>query len=183
MKKKRVFSLLLVMVLATSMLTGCLKESANTTDRKATKKVSEELAANQPTPKDIEFSLERYNLIKRAYWVNGQKEKAMALECPVQRPLGYIILIDSGAVIGSYCVDGKVSSLNSYLTPDSEYYSTGSTTNNWLADVDGSYGANDNGIFFFTVDGHYQEWNGKYQYSDIPFHLNTPTITYQEVSE
>ena len=73
-------------------------------------------------------------------------------------------------------MDGKVTSLNSYLTPDSTYYSreTGSVT--WLADVDGSYGENDQGIFFFTTDGKYIEWTGIYLYSDIPFEVTTPTI-------
>lgn len=34
------------------------------------------IVENQPVPTDIEYSLERYNVIKRAYWVNGQREKA-----------------------------------------------------------------------------------------------------------
>lgn len=41
------------------------------------------LTASQPTPTDIDYSLERYNLIKRAYWVNGQREKAMSYPCAV----------------------------------------------------------------------------------------------------
>ena len=67
--------------------------------------------------------MERYNLIRRAYWVNGQREKANTLVCEVEKPLGYIALfLDNGACAGKFVVDGKVSSLNSYLTPDSEYY-------------------------------------------------------------
>lgn len=92
-------------------------------------------------------------------------------------------------------VDGKVSSLNSYLTPDSEYYekdldltsdtdwsksSVDRYSNKWLADVDGSYGENDNGIFFFTPDGKYIEWTGTYLYSDIPFEVKDTVITYKE---
>ena len=49
-----------------------------------------------------------------------------------------------------------------------------------LADVDGSYGENDNGIFFFTPDGKYVEWTGIYLYSDIPFELDAPTVLLQE---
>ena len=82
------------------------------------------------------------------------------------------------------CIDGKVSSLNSFLTPDSEYYeySAGETSkkNNWLADVDGSYGENDNGIFFFTTDGKYIEWTGTYIYSDIPYIVDDPILKVQE---
>ena len=80
----------------------------------------------------------------------------------------------NGICIGTFVVDGKVTSLNSYLTPDSEYYElNGSAHNNrWLADVDGSYGSNDTGIFFFTPDGKYVEWTGEYLYSDIPFDIS-----------
>jgi hypothetical protein len=119
--------------------------------------------------------LERYNLIRRAYWVNGQREKANALPCEVVKPLGYIVLFtEGGGVVGKFVVDGKVSSLNSFLTPDTS--SPNGTSASWLADVDGSYGENDNGIFFFTVDGKYVEWTGIYLYSDIPFEIDVPVI-------
>ncbi len=139
------------------------------------------IQSNQPTPTDISYSLERYNLIRRAYWVNGQREKANALPCEVEKPLGYVVLFSGNVVIGNFVVDGKVSSLNSFLTPDSEYYeyngtATGYYRNNWLADVDGSYGSNDNGIFFFTPDGKYIEWTGTYLYSDIPFEVDSPIL-------
>ena len=95
---------------------------------------------------------------------------------PDRKPLGYIVLFaESGAVVSSFVVDGKVSSLNSFLTPDSEYYGSGSV-NKWLADVDGSYGTNDNGIFFFTPEGNYYEWTGKYLYSDMPMIIEDPVI-------
>ena len=46
----------------------------------------------------------------------------------------------------------------------------------WIADVDGSYGENDSGIFFFTIDGNYIEWTGTYLYSDIPFEVSDPVL-------
>ena len=152
-----------------------------------TQEAANTIQYNQPTPTDIEYSLERYNLIRRAYWVNGEREKANALPCSIEKPLGYVILLtESGSVVGKFTVDGKVSSLNSFLTPDSEYYeySRGgdlTTKNTWLADVDGSYGENDNGIFFFTPDGKYVEWTGVYLYSDIPFTVEAPVVNYTEV--
>lgn len=171
-------------------LTGCDDEpvapTGSNADRQNTRAVANMLSQNQPTPTDIDFSLERYNLTRRAYWVNGQREKAATLICKVTKPLGYIVLItESGSVVGRFTVDGKVSSLNSYLTPDSDYFeiATGSSAthrNNWLADVDGSYGENDSGIFFFTVDGKYVEWTGTYLYSDIPFEIENPVVTYAE---
>lgn len=193
---KKVLILLAAVIMMVSF-TGCDDiESAAEADKAATQEVTNTLVANQPTPTDIDYSLERYNLIKRAYWVNGQREKANTLPCAIEKPLGYIVLItDNGAVVGSFVVDGKVSSLNSYLTPDSEvyevagdgldnaYYSSGSRENDWLADVDGSYGENDAGIFFFTPDGKYIEWTGTYLYSDIPFIVEDPVVKVGEINE
>jgi hypothetical protein len=89
--------------------------------------------------------------------------------------------MSGNVVVGNFVVDGKVSSLNSYLTPDSQYYEIATGVNgtyysNWLADVDGTYGTNDNGIFFFTPDGKYIEWTGTYLYSDIPFEVDSPVL-------
>lgn len=173
MKMNRVLGVVLAACLL--LVTGCEVEA---TDEQRTQQVSRELKYNQPTPTDIDYSLERYNLIRRAYWVNAQREKANAVICPIQKPMGYIVLFtESGSIVGRFCVDGKVSSLNSYLTPDSEYYDGGgSVYNDWLADVDGSYGENDNGIFFFTPEGNYLEWTGTYLYSDIPFEVDEPVL-------
>ena len=180
---KRYYNIWLLMIMITMLihlLVGC--ESGSFTDTELTIEVGDKLSTNQPTPTDIEYSLERYNLIKRAYWVNGQREKANTLPCAVNKPLGYVVLFtNNGSIVGSFIVDGKVSSLNSYLTPDSEFaeiVSGGSVTkyNQWLADVDGSYGTNDNGIFFFTPDGKYIEWTGIYLYSDIPFIIEEPIL-------
>lgn len=147
--------------------------------------VASNLAGSQSTPTDIDYSLERYNLIRRAYWVNGQREKANALPCAVEKPLGYIVLFSGTTVVGTFVVDGKVSSLNSFLTPGSvdDTYGNSSagytTVTTEMADVDGSYGENDSGIFFFTPDGKYIEWTGTYLYSDIPFEVADPVVTYE----
>ena len=169
---------LLVVVLMLS-LAGCGEVTATEQNKIDTEKATETLLKHQATPTDIEYSLERFNLTKRAYWVNGLREKALSVTCPVDRPIGYIAcLADSGAVVYISTVDGKVSSLNSYLSADSEWYGYNGTSmyNNWLADVDGSYGSNVEGVFWFTVDGNYMEWNGKYLYSDIPFSFDDPVL-------
>lgn len=158
--------------------------SATEKNKQDTKTVTETLTAKQKTPTDINYSLERYNLIRRAYWVNGQREKANALVCEIEKPLGYVILFSGNVAVGRFVVDGKVSSLNSYLSPDSDYYEIDQSTsyrrdNNWLADVDGTYGTNDSGIFFFTPDGRYIEWTGTYLYSDIPFEISDPVVVYE----
>lgn len=179
--------LIISTVLLLTVLSGCeddndyfnLRSSSKTIDTTKQQQVAKELSYNQSTPTDISFSLERYNLIKRAYWVNGQREKANNVICEVEKPLGYIVLFtESGSVVGNFIVDGKVSSLNSFLTPSNveHYYSSGATINTELSDVDGSYGENDNGIFFFTPDGKYIEWTGTYLYSDIPFNVENPVL-------
>lgn len=175
------------LVFSVMCLTGCDEQiTSSQTDTQNTIDVGNKLADNQPTPTDIDYSLERYNLIKRAYWVNGMRDKANSLASPIaDMPLGYIVLFtESGDIIGQFTVDGKVTSLNSYLTPDSEYYElvyggggSHSKANNWMPDVDGSYGENDQGIFFFTTDGKYIEWTGTYLYSDIPFNVESTVLS------
>ena len=181
MKTKSIICLVVLLLICTCFISCDYEPDGSTQDKLNQKEAANGIQANQPTPTDIEYSLERYNLIRRAYWVNGQREKAMNLPCEIQRPLGYIILMSGNTVVGRFEVDGKVSSLNSFLTPDSDYYEyTGSGSsykNNWLADVDGSYGTNDNGIFFFTPDGKYIEWTGTYLYSDIPFIVENPVVS------
>lgn len=168
---------LLLVSLCSCAESGARRDVINTTE------LADRLQENQPTPNDIEYSLERYNLIRRTYWVNGMRERAASLPCEVERPLGYIVLFSGNAAVGQFVVDGKVSSLNSFLTPDSEYYEKNNGYNNkWLADVDGSYGENDIGIFFFTPDGKYIEWSGDYLYSDIPFTIDAPIVQYKETN-
>lgn len=174
---KKIICIICALLIVCSVFAGCEYEvDGSYVDKVNTQKTASDLQNNQPTPTDLEYSLERYNLIRRAYWVNGQREKANTLPCEIQKPLGYIVLFSGNTLVGSFVVDGKVSSLNSYLTPDSEYYAYDSMRNNWLADVDGSYGENDVGIFFFTPDGKYIEWDGTYLYSDIPFIVDDPVI-------
>ena len=184
---KKILAVILVLVMVASFTACTVEESGSRKDTEATMDTADTLQANQPTPTDINYSLERYNLIRRTYWVNGQREKANALPCETEKPLGYIVLFgESGVIVGSFVVDGKVSSLNSFLTPDSEYYEkvyggSSTATNKWLADVDGSYGENDTGIFFFTPDGKYIEWTGTYLYSDIPFEIKDSVLKMEVV--
>ena len=188
---KRIFKyivLISMLTVAMFMMTGCNGEATGSeTDMANTIAIAGNLAQRQPTPTDIQYSLERYNLIRRAYWVNGMRDRAASLTCPVEKPLSYVVLFAGNALVGRFVVDGKVSSLNSYLSPDSEYYEQDYSVdgasygdgNDWIADVDGSYGENDDGIFFFTPDGRYIEWTGVYLYSDIPFEINNPVVSYE----
>lgn len=121
---KKIVSTLLLVAITLCMLAGCDSDyQEQTSDVEKQQSITKDFQQSQPTPTDIDYSLERYNLIRRAYWVNGQREKALSLPCPVEKPLGYVVLMLEGVgVVGNYVIDGKVSSLNSFLTPDSEYY-------------------------------------------------------------
>ncbi len=194
-KNIKIIAVIVIMIAAIFVMTGCDIsdwESTDTAggtkaDSQAQARVADTLASNQKTPTDISYSLERYNLIRRAYWVNGQREKANALICEVEKPLGYIVLFNGNTTVGRFVVDGKVSSLNSFLTPsnvDSTYGTSSggyTTITTETADVDGSYGENDSGIFFFTPNGNYIEWTGEYLYSDIPFEVDSPVVRYEVI--
>lgn len=178
---KKIFCLICILFCSLMILTGC-DSSKEDIQIKAAQSAAGNIVENQPVPTDIEYSLERYNVIKRAYWVNGQREKAMSLPCAVQRPLGYIVLLsDSGAVVGKFIVDGKVSSLNSYLFPAYEQTCAYSQVaiEREVAGIDGTYGENVKGIFFFDVNSNYIEWNGNYLYSDVPMEIDDPIIRYE----
>lgn len=181
---KKAISILISSLILVTVLTGCdIELSESQQDAIKTAEVADILQGNQPTPTDIQYSLERFNLIRRAYWVNGQREKAMSMTLPIERPLGYVVLLsESGAVIGRFIVDGKVSSLRNYLTPISSYYEGNGYRVNWLTDTDGTYGDNMDGIFFFTTSGNYIEFKGSYIYSDIPFEIADPVLKF-EVNE
>ena len=92
---KKFICLILVLVSCVAILTAC-SDITPTQERvqiEAAQNAAGNIVENQPVPTDIEYSLERYNIIKRAYWVNGQREKALSLPCAIQRPLGYIVLL------------------------------------------------------------------------------------------
>ena len=203
MKKniKKILSVVLVIAMVGVIFMGCDTESVKSTAQKTSQDTKNAISAganiieNQPAPTDLDYSLERYNIIRRAYWVNGQREKANSLQCEVEKPLGYIVLFsEAGAVVGNFIVDGKVSSLNSYLFPAQTDYdwsgdtvgsdygasSAGSVYTVENPGIDGAYGQNVTGIFFFTTDGKYIEWTGDFLYSDIPFEVDKPVLNYKE---
>ena len=60
------------------LTTGCDTEKSNTKkDIENTINIGNKLIENQATPTDIDYSLERYNLIKRTYWVNGDRKSVV----------------------------------------------------------------------------------------------------------
>lgn len=113
----------------------------------------------------------------------------------------YIYLVSFGKVMAFYPVKGQVVSLRSYLTPvenlvnyrgvncrtaarnNNNEPSCGTSANVVSApDIDGTYGENVDGIFFFTADTNaYVEWKGDYMVSDQPLKLSQQPELIREV--
>lgn len=133
-----------------------------------------------PIP-DLTNSAERQNIAQRAKTFDDVNK------------VTYIYLVSYGKVMAFYTVKGKVSSLNSYLSPiDKIVYGDGSRCDEGAVetpdcyvvqapDIDGAYGENTNGIFFFTTDGAYVEWKGDYMVSDQPLKLTTQPELIREI--
>lgn len=137
--------------------------------------INDKLRDSVPVPQ-LQTSSERKNVAKRAEIFNNEEK------------ISYIYLVNYGKVMAFFTVQGKVSSLRSYMTPvDRVINSKGENcTDVWggcsqgygyvveAPDIDGTYGENVDGIFFFTTEGAYVEWRGDYMMSDQPLRLATP---------
>jgi len=95
----------------------------------------------------------------------------------------YVYLLSwTGEFIGYYTAKGKVSSNQSQMAPSdagvricnwnsSDCYALGEAPGD-----DGSFGPNEDGIFFFTTDDTKITWNGLYQQSDKPLNIKVPLL-------
>lgn len=95
--------------------------------------------------------------------------------------LGFVVLLnEAGQPIMHVGVRGKITSGSKRLTePDraSAAWGGGNNTVVRLAPSDeGTWGSSSEYVFFWTVDGNYIQWNGKYLYSDKPFRLNVEPL-------
>lgn len=176
MNKILTIGITLIMLIAV-MGAGCLESTDSytetTTGKEAALTESNQvklLTANPPP--SLDRSLERENLINRLELLNNQNK------------IFYVYLVSYGKVMAEYTAKGKVSSVNSKLTtqeqivedPHSYYRENQQGVVVESPDLDGSYGTNGDGIFFFTTDGAYVEWSGEYFVSDFPLSLSTPPV-------
>jgi hypothetical protein len=165
---KKIISILIITTMVIGLI-GCELETpvSDTSSFEAASQANEQSASDiikSDTLPKVTKSLERENIKRRIEFIN-QPDR-----------IGYLYLLsDNGQLIKEVQVLGKVSSLNSYLTPmeDVQWFRGIDVGESWgdvpivtsAPDIDGTYGSNDDGIFFFTPDGVYQEWNGMYFYS------------------
>jgi len=146
-------------------------------EMKSTEKNQQGLIKKRPIPK-MDDSLERQNLIKRYETLNDQNE------------VFHVYLMSHGKVVSYFTAQGKVSSVNSKLTQPQQLVpcqrdgTYGGNEECVVASpqLDGSYGTNGNGVFFYTTDGSYVEWNGEYVVSERPLSIQTPLSLEAEVN-
>lgn len=92
---------------------------------------------------------------------------------------GFVLLLNEmGQPIMYTSVKGKITSGSKRLTRPQEivYDQYGNFTSDSPSD-EGTYGSSNEYIFFWTENGQYVQWNGKYLYSDKPFRIQqTPLV-------
>lgn len=175
------FLLTTAFLLSPFVLVACdssqIKPSARAIEQQVAQKQQSQFNQTSPIPV-LPMSQERENLIKRAKRIN------------VQNMTGCVNLFDNGILVATYVVNGKVSSLNSYLLSGDQIVmgTSGGYSQSLVVeqpDIDGAYGSNvDGGIFFFTADtDSYVEWNGKYNYSDQCLVTTSSPLLVQKVDE
>ena len=186
---KKFFKLYLPVVIAVGMLAfilaGCdiSRDGGNATNEAAVNAVSEIQAADQQLTatefarlsnavpaEPVVYPLEREQLNRRNQtWSDPNK-------------ISYIYLISYGKIMAQYTLKGKVSSVDSRLTCTDQLVDDGDGKYEGRSNIhtvsspalDGSYGTNGGGIFFFTTDGVYVEWNDSYMLCDAPLTLSQP---------
>lgn len=123
-----------------------------------------------PYPADkLKDSLERRNIRERLLRTN--KPDA----------LSYLYLMSQlGQPLGYYTIKGKVSSTQSQMTTSTRVEHHGDAGGGNLAyeapGDDGSYGANEDGVFFFTTEGAMVTTNLPYVVSDQPIPFNVKKL-------
>jgi hypothetical protein len=119
----------------------------------------------------------------------GESQECLNLKKKFQRDndpnrITYVYLLSwTGEFIGYYVAKGKVSSNQSQMGPmdQSMKICNYASTAECYAVVeapgdDGSFGPNEDGIFFFTADDTKITWNGLYQQSDKPLGIKVPLL-------
>lgn len=148
-----------VIVVLASQPVSAWWDDSSSKNRRFVEETQRRLMDAQPMPR-IDISAERKNLVKRLERLNTQNMS------------GYVYLISYGQVVSHYPVDGKVTSLNAYLMAGETPCSAEGRMCE-QPDLDGAYGQNDQGIFFFTADTDtYVEWKGEYVFTDQPLTLS-----------
>lgn len=136
--------------------------------QKDTEQAFEQQSKAVPYPvSDLKDSLERRNLRERLLRQNDPER------------IGYVYILSFGKFLGYYTIKGKVSSTQSQMTTQElvsyacDDHLTGCQAQTLSAPGDdGSYGPNEDGVFFFTTEGAMVQVSTEYIYSDQPLAVN-----------
>jgi hypothetical protein len=141
--------------------------SAQHAGQAQTEQAYKQQSAAVPYPADqLKDSLERRNIRERLLRTN--KPNA----------IGYVYVMSFGKIIGYYTIKGKVSSTQSQMTTDQLDIDEGNYSHSVVnaPGDDGSYGANEPGVFFFTTEGAMVETNLDYIVADQPLPVDVPLL-------
>jgi len=97
--------------------------------------------------------------------------------------LGYIVLLnETGQPVMYEAVKGKITSGAKRLNASDKLSTAGNGSGGYNMAVrsapsdEGTFGQSGEYIFYFTQNGEYRQWNGKYLYSDQPFRLSVQPL-------
>lgn len=175
---KRFVYVLLSAVAAASLAACEVTADSGSQTRAAAEKNQTNLMTANPVP-ILQRSEERENLIKRAERLNqGNMVGCVSVFTP------------NGVLLYQGVVDGKVSSLNSYLLPgDTIQRDPGEFGGGNVAieapDIDGAYGQNADGVFFFNADSdaYIEAGNVTYIFTDQCLKTEQKPLLVQQVAE
>ena len=148
----KIIGFLTAIIVSVALLAGCeggKKETSSDKGQKLTEQAFSQQSAAVPYPVDqLKDSQERRNL----------KERLLRQNDPER--VGYVYFVSFGKFLGYWTIKGKVSSTQSQMTPsDLTDYACADGLDGCQAQVleapgdDGSYGPNEDGVFFFTTEG------------------------------
>lgn len=168
----KITGMMVVILMVSTGASGCEAEDKadpQVSGEKLTRQAYRQQSAAVPYPADrLKDSLERRNLRDRLLRTN------------VPNKIQYVYLLSFSEPLGYYTIKGKVSSTQSQMTAD-QLRVDGNCSG--CGDIvvtapgdDGSYGANENGIFFFTTEGVMVTTNLDYIVSDQPLPFNVPEL-------
>lgn len=178
---KKATAILILAVFAIS-LAACGGKKTATTDLQTKQdqtvaNYSSKLTQRRPYPLDqMNDSLERAQLTEKLLRFNDPNK------------IGYVYLLsNNGTIVSFFTVKGKVSSNQSQLTATYtlvSYCDDGKEGCQVVAvpspTDDGSYGANEDGVFFFTTEGVYVSTDLKYMYLDAPLKVNVQPVVFYD---
>lgn len=169
---KRIVAFIIIGIFGIVGLSACSEADKPTSQQEGqaqTEQAFDQQSKAVPYPVDqLKDSLERRNIRERLLRTNDPDK------------IGYVYLMNFGKILGYYTIKGKVSSTQSQMTTSVLVERHGDAGGgNITYDApgdDGSYGANEDGIFFFTTEGAFITTSLDFMYSDQPVPFDVPEL-------